>query len=108
MKIFLAAIIFSFFAVFAPSSHGDRPLLHAEPTNGTIKYSDFKLPIARLHVQNKIERLRIAVVHTNGSFFLDTLNPFSLFKSSFKSYDRDGQILSFKVAPLIFDEVLQI
>ncbi len=107
MNILLAAIIFSFFAVFAPTSHGDRPLLHAESVNGEVAYSDFKLPIGyRPNFKTLIKSLAPNIVPVNlfvAEFFIEK---FKLFLNN--KYELRSNILSVWSSPFSFCEVLQV
>lgn len=107
MNIFLAAIIFTFFAVFAPTSHGDRPLLHADQTNGEIAYSNFKLPIARLQSVISIEKALppLLVSHYFTSTESVTFEPLLFLR---KIFSQNNKLLIFHKSPLVFCEILQV
>ena len=107
MNILLAAIIFSFFAVFAPTSHGDRPLLHADPVNGEIAYSNFKLPIGyRPNFKTLTKSLVPNIVPVNlfvVEFFTEKFEQLLNNK-----YELRKNILSIWSSPFSFCEVLQV
>lgn len=107
MNVLLAAIIFTFFAVFAPTSHGDRPLLHADHKNGEIQYSDFKLPLARLQSHVTVEKT-FSFLFLSSYFIAvipPAINEFTFLKKSFVQKDK---LLSFHTSPFVFCEILQV
>ncbi len=108
MNVLLAAIIFTFFAVFAPNSHGDRPLLLADQKNGEIQYSDFKLPIGRLQTQIEIEKtfLPLFVSPYFILVYIQTFDISSLFLK--QSFTLRNKLLSFHTSPFVFCEILQV
>lgn len=105
MNIFLSAIIFSFFAVFAPTSHGDRPLLHADRTNGEIAYSDFKLPLARLQTMVVSVKIKATIVL---SVFLIASDIFNIHFNLQKILAFIENQISLQSCPFIFCEILQV
>lgn len=107
MNILLAAIIFTFFAVFAPTSHGDRPLLHADHSNGEVAYLDFKIPIARLQAATTIEKAftPVLVSHFFTTFELLTFKPYLFLPTVFS---KNIKILIIDSTPFVFCEILQV
>lgn len=108
MNILLAAIIFTFFAVFAPSSHGDRPLLHAAQSNGEIQYLNFKLPIARLQAAGLVTRIAVSVLPAPFFIFFEPVSTQTLVSFLKQDFILIKKILTFPNSPLTFCEVLQI
>ena len=108
MNILLAAIIFTFFAVFAPTSHGDRPLLHADHKNGEVQYLDFKLPIARLQAQAEVQDTSIPL--WLSPYFALVLAPAFKISSLFlkQIFTLRYKLLSVRTSPFLFCEILQI
>lgn len=108
VNVLLATIIFTFFAVFAPTSHGDRPLLHADHKNGEIQYSDFKLPIGRLqaHAEVKDTSLPLFV----SPYFILVYAPVFDISALFlkQSFTLQNKLLSIHTSPFVFCEILQV
>ncbi|MCM2353537.1 MAG: hypothetical protein NDI63_07945 [Pseudobdellovibrio sp.] len=108
MSILLAAIIFTFFAVFAPNSHGDRPLLLADHKEGEIQYSEFKLPIGRLQAQAEVENT-LYPLFVSPYFILlyaQILDISALFLK--QSFSLKNNLLSVHTSPFVFCEILQV
>lgn len=108
MNVLLAAIIFSFFAVFAPNSHGDRPLLLADQKNGEIQYSDFKLPIGRLQAQAEVEDSSLPLFVS--PYFILVYAPVFDISALFlkRSFSLKNNLLSVHTSPFVFCEILQV
>lgn len=108
MNVLLAAIIFTFFAVFAPNSHGDRPLLLADQKNGEIQYSDFKLPIARLQAQAEVAKTLLPLFIS--LYFIPVYKLAFDISSLFLKpiFTLQNTLLSFHTSPLVFCEILQV
>lgn len=109
MRLLLAAILFLFFAIYAPTSHGDRPLLFSkQQQQDKIEYSQFKLPLARQ--QAAVPSIKtVSVNYKSTSFFSVFLIPFQApaLLSNYKPTDQT-HLLFFSSAPLVFFEILQV
>lgn len=107
VRLILAAIIFAFFAVFAPTSHGDRPLLFAEQQQDKIEYPDLKLPLARMQ---KNARPNKHTPQLLANFYFLTLIQFSLETPVTPEPPllATNLILAFSTSPLIFSEILHV